>query len=192
MIVLKRGVPLVNVERSGVVETVHSGHVVVLDSRGNVVVALGEPDQPMFPRSSNKPLQAVGMVRCGLDVPAEQLALAAASHSGESRHIALVRTMLAGGGFSEDDLGCPPSWPLGDAAREAWIAAGCPQQRICMNCSGKHAAMLLTCRANGWDAASYRDPAHPLQQALRDASRISPARRSPRPESTDAARPCSR
>ncbi len=169
MIVLKRGVPLVNVERSGVVETVHSGHVVVLDSRGNVVVALGEPDQPMFPRSSNKPLQAVGMVRSGLDVPAEQLALAAASHSGEERHIALARTMLAGGGFGEDDLGCPPSWPLGDAAREAWIAAGCPQQRICMNCSGKHAAMLLTCRANGWDAASYRDPAHPLQQALRDA-----------------------
>ena len=143
--------------------------MVVLDSRGNVVVAVGEPDQPMFPRSSNKPLQAVGMVRCGLDVPPEQLALGAASHSGEERHIALVRKMLAGGGFGEDDLGCPPSWPLGDAAREAWIAAGCPQQRIGMNCSGKHAAMLLTCRANGWDAASYRDPAHPLQQALRGA-----------------------
>ena len=35
-----------------------------------------------------------------------------------------------------------------------------------MNCSGKHAAMLATCVANGWDTATYLDPAHPLQQAI--------------------------
>ena len=167
MITLERGVSLVDVERSGVVESVHSGHLVAIDAAGDVVVALGEPRQPMFPRSSNKPLQAVGMVRRGLDVPADLLALAAASHSGEPRHVEVARAMLARGGFDEDDLGCPPSWPLGDAAREAWISAGRPQQRICMNCSGKHAAMLLTCRANGWDAAAYRDPQHPLQRELR-------------------------
>ncbi len=169
MIVLQRGVPLVQVERSGVVESVHSGHLIALDAAGEVVAALGEPRQAMFPRSANKPLQAVGMLRCGLDVPAQQVALAAASHSGETRHVDVVRKMLAAGGFSEDDLGCPPSWPLGDTAREEWIAAGHSPQRICMNCSGKHAAMLLTCRANGWDAAGYLDPAHPLQQAVRAA-----------------------
>jgi L-asparaginase II len=35
-----------------------------------------------------------------------------------------------------------------------------------MNCSGKHAAMLLTCVVNGWDVATYREPGHPLQQAI--------------------------
>ena len=35
-----------------------------------------------------------------------------------------------------------------------------------MNCSGKHAAMLLTCVVNGWDTATYRSPDHPLQQGI--------------------------
>ena len=164
MITLRPGVAMVDVERSGVVESVHSGHMIVVDAAGETVAKVGDPAQPIFPRSSEKPLQAVGMVRLGLDLPPAQLALAAASHSGEPRHLELVAAMLASGGFEGDDLGCPPSWPLGEAAQEAWIAAGRSRERVCMNCSGKHAAMLLTCRVNGWDAAGYLDPAHPLQQ----------------------------
>jgi L-asparaginase II len=160
MITLRPGITLVEVVRSGVVESVHSGHLVVLD--GEDVIELGDPRQPLFPRSANKPLQAVGMRRHGLAVPPPQLALAAASHSGEPRHVDLVRAMLASGGFSEDDLGCPPAWPLDDAARTAWSGP----RRICMNCSGKHAAMLLTCRANGWPVESYLASDHPLQRAL--------------------------
>jgi L-asparaginase II len=169
VIALHGGVPLVEVVRSGVVEGVHCGHLVVVDARGDVVVAAGDPAQPVFPRSSSKPLQAVGMRRLGLDVPADQLALAAASHSGEARHAEIALTMLAGGGFTVDDLGCPHDWPLGDAAREAWIAAGGGKTRLRMNCSGKHAAMLLTSQLNGWATDGYLRPGHPLQQALHDA-----------------------
>jgi L-asparaginase II len=134
---------------------------------GSDVVSLGEVRAPMFPRSSNKPLQAVGMRRLGLDIPPPWLALAAASHSGEAQHVDVVREMLASGGFGEDDLGCPPAWPLGDDAHDAWCSAGRRPARICMNCSGKHAAMLLTCQANGWPARGYLAADHPLQQALR-------------------------
>jgi L-asparaginase II len=155
------GVPLVEVVRSGVVESVHDGHLVILN--GNDVIELGTPGQPLFPRSSNKPLQAVGMLRLGLRVPSSQLALAAASHSGEQQHVDGVAAMLAAGGFTEDDLGCPPAWPIDDAAR---TYAEAPR-RLTMNCSGKHAAMLLTCRANGWPAKGYLAPDHPLQQGLR-------------------------
>lgn len=162
MIALRPGVPLVDVVRSGVVESVHSGHFVVL--RGPDVLRVGDPDQPLFPRSSNKPLQATGMRRLGLDVAPSWLALAAASHSGESRHVAAVSAMLASGGFGEDDLGCPPAWPLDDGAR----TAASEPRRITMNCSGKHAAMLLTCRASGWPHKGYLAPDHPLQVALRD------------------------
>ncbi len=35
-----------------------------------------------------------------------------------------------------------------------------------MNCSGKHAGMLVTCVVNGWDTATYLSPDHPLQQAI--------------------------
>jgi L-asparaginase II len=152
------GIPLVDVVRSGFVESVHSGHLVVLDA-----VELGQPRQPLFPRSSNKPLQAVGMRRLGLDVPPHHLALAAASHNGEEAHIAGVRAMLASGGLGDDDLGCPPAWPLDETARRSWPEP----QRITMNCSGKHAAMLLTCRMNGWPTKSYLDPGHPLHRSLR-------------------------
>jgi L-asparaginase II len=162
VIALRPGVVLVDVERSGVVESVHSGHVVILN--GDDVIELGDPRQALFPRSSNKPLQAVGMRRLGLDVPPPQLALAAASHSGEPQHIEGVSAMLASGGFGEDDLDCPRAWPLDEAARTD--ARG--QRRITMNCSGKHSAMLLTCRANGWPSKGYLAADHPMQQALRD------------------------
>jgi L-asparaginase II len=152
------GIPLVDVVRSGFVESVHSGHLVVLDA-----VALGQPRQPLFPRSSNKPLQAVGMRRLGLDVPPQHLALAAASHNGEAAHIAGVRAMLASGEFDETDLGCPPAWSLDETARRTWPEP----RRITMNCSGKHAAMLLTCRVNGWPTKSYLDADHPLHRSLR-------------------------
>ena len=169
MINLRSGVPLVEVERSGVVESLHRGHLVVLDAGGEVIEAIGAPAQPIFPRSSNKPLQAVGLRELGLSVPSTGLALAAASHSGEPRHVAVVQAMLTQGGFAEDDLECPPDWPLGELARDEWIASGGGRTRVRMNCSGKHAAMMLTCQANGWPVDGYPAADHPLQRHLAEA-----------------------
>jgi L-asparaginase II len=121
----------------------------------------------MFPRSSNKPMQAATMVRCGLPLEGELLALAAASHSGEDFHVAGVRQILAGAGLTEDDLQCPPDWPGDEQALHAHIRSGAGPDRVHMNCSGKHAAMLATCVANGWPTQNYRDPGHPLQQEIR-------------------------
>jgi L-asparaginase II len=94
------------------------------------------------------------------------LALAAASHDGEEAHLAGVRSILAAAGLAEARLQCPPDLPSGRAALLAHIRAGRASERICHNCSGKHAAMLATCAANGWELACYRDPAHPLQAAI--------------------------
>ncbi|MCW2777346.1 MAG: L-asparaginase [Frankiales bacterium] len=125
----------------------------------------GDLVRPVFPRSSNKPLQAVGMLRAGWQ-PADDraLALATASHSGEERHLAVVREMLAG--VEEAALGCPPMLPLSEPAAHALLARGEQATPLTMNCSGKHAAMLLTCLANGWPLATYLDQADPLQVAL--------------------------
>ncbi len=161
------GVPLVEVERSGFVESVHTGHLIALDAAGNVARSLGSPDQPVFPRSSNKPLQAVALLRLGVDLDDAQVALTAASHSGEAMHLDVVRSTLAAAGLTADDLACPPDWPAGEAAREAAIAAGAVQERLFMNCSGKHAAMLATCRVQGWPTVGYLAADHPLQLAIR-------------------------
>jgi L-asparaginase II len=153
--------------RSGFTESRHRGAIAVLAADGSVLLSAGTATAPMFPRSSNKPFQATAMLRCGLPLDGELLALAAASHSGEDFHVAGVRTILAGAGLTEDDLQCPPDLPLDTAAAQAMTAAGAGPDRVHMNCSGKHAAMLATCVANGWPTASYRDPGHPLQQEIR-------------------------
>jgi L-asparaginase II len=155
------------VVRSGFVESRHRGSVAVLDDRGALIGGAGDPDGAIFPRSSNKPMQAVGMLRAGLRIadPAH-LALVAASHSGEPAQIAGVREMLRCGGLGEDQLACPADYPAGEEARLGWLAAGLGRERVAMNCSGKHTGMLLTCLAAGWPLDGYRDAEHPLQQRL--------------------------
>ncbi|AWL39770.1 MULTISPECIES: asparaginase [Streptomyces] len=154
---------LAEVVRSGFTEGHHRGSLVLLAPDGSVDLALGDPAAPVFPRSSNKPMQAAAILRAGLELSGERLALAAASHSGEGFHLELVRTMLAEHGLTVDDLRTPPDLPLDPVEAEAYLAAGRVREPITMNCSGKHAAMLAVCVRNGWDTATYLDPAHPLQ-----------------------------
>ncbi|MFC9248152.1 asparaginase [Streptomyces sp. NPDC057136] len=157
---------LAEVVRSGFVEGLHRGSLVVLAADGSVEYALGDPAAPVFPRSSNKPMQAAAILRAGLDLGGERLALAAASHSGEGFHLDLVRKMLAEHGLTPDDLQTPPDLPLDAVEAESYLASGQVRERLTMNCSGKHTAMLAVCVQNGWDTASYLDPAHPLQQLV--------------------------
>ncbi|MFE9121742.1 asparaginase [Streptomyces sp. NPDC007172] len=157
---------LAEVVRSGFVEGHHRGSLVVLAADGSVEFALGDPAAPVFPRSSNKPMQAAAVLRAGLELSGERLAIAAASHSGEGFHLDLVRKMLAEHGLTPDDLQTPPDLPLDPAEAEAYLAAGQVRERITMNCSGKHAAMLAACKLNGWDQGGYLDPTHPLQRLV--------------------------
>ncbi|MEU2614403.1 asparaginase [Micromonospora sp. NPDC007271] len=161
------GVPLAEVVRSGFVEGVHRGSVVVLDAAGAPVAGAGDPAAPIFPRSSNKPMQAIGMLRAGLPLTDRaDVALVSASHAGEEFHVERVTALLRSAGLTEEALHCPPDLPVGEAAREAVLRAGGGPRRIQMNCSGKHTGMLLTCLAAGWPVNGYWRPEHPLQQRL--------------------------
>jgi L-asparaginase II len=156
--------------RSGFEESRHRGSAVVLGADGHdVLFSAGEVTAPMFPRSSNKPVQAAAMRACGLAVEGELLALASASHSGEDFHVTGVRKILAGAGLTEDALQCPPSLPMDEPTLWRFLGEGGRPDRVHMNCSGKHAAMLATCVAAGWPAETYRDPDHPLQREIKAA-----------------------
>ncbi|GIH11315.1 asparaginase [Rhizocola hellebori] len=151
------GAPLATIDRSGFIEGRHHGSVIVLSASGEVVDSIGDPTGPVFPRSTNKPFQAIGMMRSGLrlDDPAD-IAVIAASHSGEDFHLSRIRALL---GDLEVDLRCPPDWRLAMQCGE--------KKRIYMNCSGKHTGMLLSCVANGWSRGDYYEPEHPLQVAIK-------------------------
>ncbi|HZI98398.1 MAG TPA: asparaginase [Actinomycetales bacterium] len=160
-------VPVAHVVRGGVVESVHHGHVVGLDATGAVAVRAGDVDVTLFARSSLKPLQAVAMLRAGLSLDDDLLALACASHNGEPAHLDGTRRILAGAHLDESALQNTPDLPLVADASLAWRSAGNGPSSLTQNCSGKHAAMLATCVAAGWDLATYRSPDHPLQGAVR-------------------------
>ena len=115
---------LAEVVRSGFTESRHRGAVVVLGADGRVLRRVGEVDQPLFPRSSNKPMQAAGMLRCGLDAGGRLLALAAASHSGEDFHVTGVREILARVGLGTGALRCPPALPMDERAQHEVLRLG--------------------------------------------------------------------
>lgn len=157
---------LVEVTRGDLVESVHRARIAITGPGGDLIASVGEPFAPIYARSSLKPLQAVGMVRAGLDFTDQQLALSCASHSGEPFQLDTVRAMLAVSGLSEADLQTPPDYPIDEQAKAEWIAAGHPKAPVAMNCSGKHAAMLRTAVLAGEPTATYRSPDHPVQRAI--------------------------
>jgi L-asparaginase II len=151
--------------RDGVVESVHRGYLVALNSDGSVNLALGDIEHLFFPRSTVKSIQGAAMVRAGLKLEPRLLALGCSSHSGSEEHLSAVREILSMASLDESALQCMLDKPLGEPERRAWGEK--PATRISMNCSGKHAAMLLTCVTNGWPIENYLDPAHPLQVAIK-------------------------
>ena len=151
--------------RDGVVESVHRGYLVALNSDGSVNLALGTSEQLIFPRSTIKSIQGAAMVRAGLKLEPRLLALGCSSHSGSEEHLTAVREILSKAHLDESALQCMLDKPLGEAERRAWGER--EATRISMNCSGKHAAMLLTCVTNGWPIENYLNQAHPLQVAVK-------------------------
>ncbi|RKR12579.1 asparaginase [Arthrobacter oryzae] len=163
---LPQHVPLAVQTRDGVVESVHYGSAIATGADGSTLLAAGEPLAPFYPRSALKPLQAVAMVRAGLDLPDELLALAAASHSGAAAHRDGARRILDLHGLTPGDLENSTDLPYGARERGEWLGGGGEATQLAQNCSGKHAAMAATCVINGWPVRGYLNPGHPLQQLV--------------------------
>ncbi|MEU4316801.1 asparaginase [Nocardia sp. NPDC024068] len=160
-------VDLVEMVRSGFRECVHRGSVVIIGPDGDPTYEAGSVHVPIYPRSTNKPMQALTLLKHGFEpLDDAELAIATASHTGEPEHIELIERLLRRFGFDENDLACPPDLPMDERARAGVLYRGEKPAKRYMNCSGKHAAMLATCAVNGWPIDGYPDIAHPLQQAV--------------------------
>ena len=163
---MEQGEVLLEVVRNEMVESIHAGHLLILGKDGAPILELGDLNSPIYPRSAVKSIQASAMVRAGLKVSPKELALICASHAGSSEHLEVARSILSGAGLDESALKNTPDKPLGAVERAAW--GDMAPTSLAANCSGKHAGMVATCKANGWDLASYKEVTHPLQLAIRD------------------------
>ena len=170
---------LVEATRGGTRESAHRGAVAVLDAAGRRLVALGDIERPVFPRSAVKVLQAIPLVESGaadrLELDDEELAIACASHNGEPEHVAVVARMLAKAGLDAAALECGTHWPRLGPVAHALAAAGREPTALHNNCSGKHAGFLcLACvlcdRVNLRQyAKDYVAPRHPVMRAVSEA-----------------------
>ncbi len=155
---------LAELVRSGLVESIHTGHLVEIGADGSVLRAHGSVDLPIFPRSSVKVFQASGMVRAGLKLTPKQLAVVCSSHSGSAEHFETILSILHSVGLDETALRCATGFPIDEKERLAWGTK--PATQLAMNCSGKHSGMIAASVAAGWDRETYTDPSHPLQQLI--------------------------
>ena len=160
------GEVLAKVTRGDLVESLHLGHLIVLSADGSTYLSKGSPELPIYPRSAIKSLQAAAMLKAGLKVEANELAIICASHSGSQNHIDLVTKMLISRDISISELKNAVDKPLGEKEKISW-GDKAPSQ-LAQNCSGKHTGMLITCQQNGWDMKNYLDLGHPLQVAIKD------------------------
>src|SRR5215204_2625112 len=161
---------LANVIRGETVESVHRGHVIAIDARGEKIVQLGSPDVVTFFRSACKPLQALPFITSGaadaFEFSEEEIALACASHSGETRHVRVARLMLERAGLNEAHLRCGTHLPFNEKEAERMQRTGEYPNQLHNNCSGKHAAMLAFAKHIEADLATYDDPTNPIQAAI--------------------------
>ncbi len=165
--------PLAEIRRGGVVESLHHGVAVVADAQGRILQSWGDPHFVTFPRSSLKPFQAIPLVESGAADAAglteEHLALACASHSAEDFQVALVRGWLDRLGLAESALVCGPDLPRAQADQIRVIRAGGDRSRVFHNCSGKHCGFLTLSRHIGAPLAGYAEPTHPAQRLYLEA-----------------------
>ena len=160
------GEVLAKVTRGDLVESIHLGHLIVLNADGSTYLSKGSPELPIYPRSAIKSLQAAAMLKAGLKVEENELAIICASHSGSQSHIDLVTKMLTSRGITTSQLKNAVDKPLGEKEKITW--GDKPASQLAQNCSGKHAGMLITCQQNDWDVNTYLDLDHPLQVTIKN------------------------
>lgn len=156
--------------RGETVESIHRGHLIVVDGNGETIASLGEPETVTFWRSSAKSFQALPFLESGaaerfgfLD---DEIALACGSHSGEQFHVETAEKMLDRAGFNESDLRCGIQIPFDEKRAGEMIRAGEKPTQLHNNCSGKHAAMIAFAKHIGADTKTYEQLENPVQQAI--------------------------
>ena len=162
---------LVEMVRGALVESRHCGAIAVADAAARLVFAVGDVEQPVYPRSAIKALQALPLIESGAadryGFGAEELALACASHGGEPAHVETAARMLTRAGLDVAALQCGAHWPIHQPSAQALARGGGQASALHNNCSGKHAGFLCVACMSGADIATYVEPAHPVQREVK-------------------------
>ncbi|CAN5420545.1 asparaginase [soil metagenome] len=161
---------LAHVIRGETIESIHRGHIFVVDGEGNTVASIGDPSTVTFFRSASKPFQALPFITSGaadaFGFTDDEIAMAVASHSGEKMHVERAARMLEKIGLTESDLRCGVHPPFYAKEAERMVREGETPTQLQNNCSGKHAAMLGLAKHIGADIDNYELPESRVQKRI--------------------------
>ena len=163
-------VKMVEVTRSGEIESFHQGVAVLINSSGDILKEWGNSDINIYPRSALKPIQTLNLYKDGIadsmKLTEEQIAITTASHHAEKFHQEIISDWLTKININEENLSCGHDWPwnLEDKFKEKIKNKN--KRRIYHNCSGKHCGHLAVCKHKNLNLKNYQEKTHPIQQDL--------------------------
>ena len=163
-----RFVDLVAVTRGEVIENIHQGIAIAIDSNYRIIKQWGDTTAEIFPRSALKPIQTFGIISTGTDkalkLKDEQIALATSSHHAETIHVDMVKFWLKELKLEEEDLTLGSAWPLSPKRKDYILRHEGRKSKLYHNCSGKHCGQLSICVQQKFKTLNYQDPKHPVQK----------------------------
>ncbi|MFC4777381.1 asparaginase [Paenibacillus sp. GCM10023252] len=161
------------VKRGQTIESVHQGHIAIVDSSGQLLYAAGNPSHRTFARSALKPLQAFPLITSGAAehflLNDKELAICCGSHNGEDMHVQTVRSILYRLGLEEGGLQCGAHLPYDESSSHELLRRGVQPGAAHNNCSGKHAGMLALALNLHSDIERYHEQEHPVQRLIASA-----------------------
>ncbi|MFC7392745.1 asparaginase [Scopulibacillus cellulosilyticus] len=161
---------LVNERRGDIIENIHEGIICGVTDMKDLAFKIGDENTYVYYRSASKPLQAIPIFKENIDkkyhLTDQEAALFTASQRGEDYHLQALESILEKIGLNENDLYCPPSYPLNDRPKERYLNNNLPKRKLLHNCAGKHLGFLSWCKEKGITNDKYWDIDHPLQQEI--------------------------
>jgi len=161
---------MVEVTRSGEIESFHQGVAVLINSSGNILKEWGNSDLNIYPRSALKPIQTLNLYKDGvadfMNLSEEQIAITTASHHAEKFHQEIISSWLKKININEENLSCGYDWPWNLEDKFKVKLENETKRRIYHNCSGKHCGHLAVCKYKNLTLENYHEKTHPLQKGL--------------------------
>ena len=91
-------IPMVEVSRNDMLESMHNGVAIIIDWGGAVIHEWGDTTVRIFPRSAIKMIQALPLIETGainaFGLGEKEVALACASHQGSTIHTNLLEVEM--------------------------------------------------------------------------------------------------
>ena len=163
-----RFIDLVAATRGEVIENIHQGIAIAIDSNYRIIKQWGDTKTEIFPRSALKPIQTFCIISTGTDkalkLKDEQIALATSSHHAETIHVDMVKLWLKELKLEEEDLTLGSAWPLSPKRKDYILRHEGRKSKLYHNCSGKHCGQLSICIHQKFKTLNYQDPKHPVQK----------------------------